>query len=386
MTNFKVLFDYNAFTYQKYGGVSNSFCQLISHFPSFVNYEIAIKESNNFHLMDSNLLENIKAARLDLDNFVTHNNFKGKYNLYHLLSEYLPLFPSIDRVNKHYSIDRIKSGDFDILHPTGFSTYFLKHLNGKPFVYTIHDMTTQLFSSSSGMKRQSNYVSIISKRANHIVAVSQNTKNDIIGILGIPESKITVIHHGAPSRNEKADFSYDQYFLYVGARHSYKYFIPFLEGFKLFCKKNNSVKLVCTGEPFNEEELFVIEKLQLQNNIIHTFVSKEQLDNLYSKSIAFVYPSLYEGFGMPILEAYSNGCPVVLNNKSCFPEVAGDVAIYFDSNNGAEDISNALNKIYNFSNTKRMLLISDGYERMNLFSWEESSKKLAQVYYNVLNK
>lgn len=384
----KILYDYSAFTYQKFGGVSKCFCELISRLPKSVKYEIAIKQSDNIHLQESGLVANLRRIDLDFSNFICKKNFKGKYNLYHWLSSNMPFFSSADAINMKYSIDRIKQGNYDIFHPTGFSTYFLSYIGKKPFVYTIHDMTTEIFSSSNGMRKQTAAIHSIASRAAHIITVSQNTKDDVMRLIGIPEEKITVIHHGGPvvkDINESAIIN-SPYFLYVGARQSYKNFPETLKAFAKFCGNRKNVKLVCTGPDFDQNEIEMVRALGLKDNVLHYFATNKELENLYANAIAFVYPSLYEGFGMPILEAYSYGCPVLVNNKSCFPEIAGGAAIYFEADSEFSNMELAFEKIWDMSKEDRNNLINEGYCRLQMFSWDRAAKQLENVYRCIINK
>jgi len=120
----------------------------------------------------------------------------------------------------------------------------------------------------------------------------------------------------------------------------------------------------------------LIEKLNLKERIIHTFVMTEELFNLYHHALAFVYPSEYEGFGMPILEAFACDCPVLLNESSCFREIGGDAALYFKMDS---DKSNFV-EVYNTLQYQREMLIAKGRERLHNFSWEKSANKLADIY------
>ena len=104
---------------------------------------------------------------------------------------------------------------------------------------------------------------------------------------------------------------------------------------------------------------------------------------LYHHAMAFIYPSAYEGFGLPILEAFTCGCPVLLNKASCFPDVGGDAAIYFDINRRG-DLAEHIEAFLQVPEQDRKDLIARGRERAQLFSWEESAKKLSHIYKNLL--
>ena len=123
----------------------------------------------------------------------------------------------------------------------------------------------------------------------------------------------------------------------------------------------------------------------LNNRFIHYWASTDkELYSLYHHAFCFVYPSEYEGFGIPILEAYRAGCPVLLNNASCFPEIAGDAAIYFDMNNVESNLSERLSYFYSMNDEEKSSLICKQNHRLNKYSWEESAKKLNKIYHSLL--
>ena len=384
----KILYDYQAFTIQKYGGVSKCFCELISRLPPNIQWEIGIKESDNIHLHQSQLITSLRNSKISKETFITKKHFRGKFRLYNYINDFFPNFPSVENINRKYSINLLKRGDYDIFHPTFFDNYFLPYLNGKPFVLTIHDMIPELFPEY--FKR--NDMQIVMKKeliqkASAIVAVSEQTKYDIVHLLNTDPEKITVIYHGGPNINnssakEKPLFE-NPYILYVGTRSAYKNFTQFLKAFALFHKEVPDVKLICTGSSFTKAEQSLIENLKISHSIINFFADDKQLANLYAHALTFVYPSLYEGFGMPILEAYAYGCPVILSQCSCFPEIAKEAALYYNVQKGEKELMNRLLEIYNYSDIQRQNLIQLGYERLSNYSWEKSSAQLAQLYNNM---
>lgn len=384
----RILFDYQAFTMQKFGGVSKCFCELIANMPDSCKCEIGVKESDNFHLLSSPLIkEKIDKPKLTSDSFLGGLQFRGKGRIYSFMNKFVPNFPSVEKTNQAYSIELLKNGDYDIFHPTFFNSYYLKYLGKKPFVLTIHDMMPELFPQY--FKR--NDFQILAKKklvdkAAAIVAVSNQTKNDIIDILGVSPDKIHVVYHGAPQINDCYNSSlFDfPYYLYMGTRSGYKNFIPMLVDFAEYWKKGHNEKLICTGPIFTADELAIMHQLDIADKVIHYRTSDQDISSLYANAIAFVYPSLYEGFGMPILEAFTYGCPVLLNNKSCFPEIAGNAALYFNSDGKESDLCNTLETFSSYSSKEREALIDKGYERNRLFSWKKSAAKLADLYQSIL--
>ena len=220
-----------------------------------------------------------------------------------------------------------------------------------------------------------------------IIAVSENTKKDIIELLNIPEEKIHVIPHGGPKKEsiEGTPLMDEPYFLYVGTRNYYKNYAQTIKDFSMFAHNHKDINLVCTGPDFTKKELAEIDQLGMTGRIVHRRVNDEGLKNLYANAVAFIFPSLYEGFGLPILESFAYGCPVLLNNKSCFPEIAKDAAIYFDSQPGSSDLIERLEVVYN-NDKLRNEMRTKGYNRLTCYSWDKSAQQLASLYSMVCNE
>jgi len=377
----KVLYDHQAFTAQYFGGVSKCFCELLLNSPQNLHYKIAIRQSRNQHLLESKLVPEIKMPKIDWLKWHSVYSGSGSSFSYKMLSA---IYDTAEGENKRYSIQCLKSGDFDVFHPTFFDPYFVPFLSGKPFVFTVHDMIPEIFNV---LQNQIKTKPFLCEKASAIIAVSENTKKDLCEMLNVPESKIYVVYHGGP--DVELDKTYrimaEPYFLYVGARAAaYKNFKQTLADFACFSKKHPEVKLVCTGSEFSKEEIELFRRLDISDRLIHFYADDKQLVNLYSNAVAFLYPSYYEGFGMPILEAYSHGCPVLLNNKSCFPEVAQNAAMYFDSVEGQSNLSLKLEMVYAMNAQERTIAINRGYERLKHFSWIESANQLYKVYESIL--
>lgn len=386
MKQIKVLYDYQAF-HQKVGGVSRCFCEIAKHIPQNIKIEFGVCCSDNIYLKDPLLIPDLPSCKLNRDKFLFTFKFRGKNRLYDFLNNNIPLFPSFENINKRYSQDIIKEGNFDILHLTMYDDYFIPYIGNKPIVITVHDMIWELRpckinSDWSAQKKRMCY------KANHIIAVSENTKSDLINLWKIPEDKITVIYHGSPNlyRNYiETPIINKPYFLYVGRRHTYKNFRQTLYDFAQFSKMHPEVFLVCTGESFSITELQLFKKFNVYDKVFHKFATEEELANLYKHAIAFIFPSVYEGFGIPILEAFSYGCLTMLNNKSCFPEIGGNAAIYFNSDeNASSNLVEKMEYVYNIPNDEKNKYIEEGYKRMELFKWQESAKKIAELYESLM--
>ena len=385
----KVLYDFNGFeTYV--GGVSKCMVELIQHLPEYVEKQIAIEYCNNIHFHHAQLLPGIKRVELTANKFITKRYFPGKYRLYSLIERYFPKFPSYKNLNRPVSIEALNKQDFDVFHCPGTSVdmYFLDYLKGKPFVLTVHDMTSEKFFPKGN--KQSIIKQFLVPKASHIIVVSEKTKFDLMEMMRVPEDKITVIYHGtsAPLITDKKNFIDEPYFLYVGNRLGYKNFNQTLVDFAIFHKKYPDVKFVVSGNEFTPKERYLVRKLGLCNVVINFFASEYELANLYQNAKAFIYPSLYEGFGLPILESFSYECPVLLNDTSCFPEIAQDAALYFHSrpDEGISNLPGMLEDMLLMSTEDRSSLIEKGKRRAQFFSWKIAAEKMAEVYKYVLNR
>lgn len=381
----KVLYDYQAFTLQKFGGISNTFVQLAKNLPKDVKYDFAVAESNNIHLQGSGLISVPYASQTD-ETFITCKQYWGKSKFYRLYSRIFPRYTSLGR-NKKYSEEMLQQGDYDVFHPTFFSDYFLPYLDGKPFVLTVHDMIPERFADEFGKKD----VQLLNKKllvdaSAHIIAVSEKTKEDLMELLHVPETKISVIYHAVPEivHESSRKLVEGNYILYVGYRSGYKNFIPMMSQLIPILKEYNDLKIVCTGSQFNSAETRFFILHGIQDRIIHVSALDSEMYNLYAHAICFIYPSLYEGFGIPILEAWQARCPVLLNNKSCFPEIARDAAVYFNLDDQYSDLQRVMDRFLKMDDTQKKELIERQKKRLQEFSWKKSAGQLAEVYKMVL--
>ena len=377
----KVLYDLQAFDMQTHGGVSRCFAELYSHRPAFVDAHISVKETDNVYLQELGFQPKgtlYKNFLCDKDTKLKHFLFKLKYNIQYGKFSRLDKRPLI---NLFETESVLKKGDFDIFHPTFFDDYFLPFLGKKPFVITVHDMIPEIFSIDKHQVEQK--LAIIPK-ATHIVAVSERTKQDLVRIMHVPEEKVSVIYHGSdeePYMPSTTAPIAEEYILFVGTRYEYKNFKAFCKSCVVILKRHPQLKIVCTGVPFSPEEFQFFESLGIKDRMVHRFVqTSQELLDLYHYAFTFVYPSKYEGFGIPILEAYKADCPVMLNRASCFPEIAGDAAVFFDLNSGKSDFEEQFETLYRLTGDERGELIQRQRERMQLYSWSKSAAQLADVY------
>ena len=388
----KALFDYQAFESQRIGGVSRSYAELISHFDKLAGCEarLGLKESDNVYLSECGLSNHIRPLHYTHNRLFKGNKlFKGQRTITRIILGWMGHGNDGYDINREFCIRLLKRQAFDVFEPTYFNDYFLPFLKDKPFVLTVHDMIPELYPQYFARDNfQIRMRQLLCPLASHIHVPSNKTKEDLVHILGIQPEKVTVISHGSPrimengNRQERLfDFPY---LLYVGDRYGYKNFQPWIKEVSRIVRDYPDIHIVCTGKPFNEIERQLITDLNLENNIDYYFASQETFGSLYKNAIAFVFPSEYEGFGLPILEAFTYGCPVMLNDASCFPEVGGEAALYFSMKGRSSDFYEKFQYLYAMSSEERACLIEKGKKRAQQFSWDAAARKLERVYKSVI--
>lgn len=251
--------------------------------------------------------------------------------------------------------------------------YYMPELHAYPLVDTIY-MKTMIKSSL--------------KRADAIVSVSENTKNDIISLLGIDERLISVIYEAADSKYTKTTRSElevfkrnyglaQPYIFYSGTLSPRKNMIRFLRSFNKI-KDKTLHKLVLTGGKSHNDK-HVRELISKMGDSVQVlgYVPDEDMPLIYNLADLFVYPSLYEGFGLPPLEAMACGCPVIASNTSSIPEVVEDAAIIIDPYD-VDEIADAMERVINDKELRKNL-IEKGYENVRRFSWEKSAHEILNI-------
>lgn len=297
---------------------------------------------------------------------------------------------------------RYKYGRYDIVHCLDYQSPFF-HLKNKHII-TVHDLSYYLFDNvfTTG---QRNFKKINArwgiKRAEAIITDANSTKRDILRLFpGIDEEKIKVIYLGVNpifkeeitlKEIEKVKREYKitgDYILYVGTLEPRKNIKVLIESFNQVIKKlDKSIKLVIAGKKgWMYDELFKkIEEYKLIDRIIFTgYVPDDKLPALYKGAKIFVYPSLYEGFGLPPLEAMSCGTPVITSNTSSLPEVVGDAGYLFDPNN-AQELTDKILLLLN-NEALRQEFINKGKKRSALFDWDKTAAETLKVYEKIKEK
>ena len=353
------------FLNQKYGGISKYFCELMKNLPEEHQFKLSVLYSENQHLKDDQ--KYFKKTHIPI---TTLRDFKGKWRWE----------SGAYKINRLYSRYAISMGKYDLFHPTFFDSYFLKSLK-RPYVVTVHDLIEFKFKEQYKNNSKIHEMEKIIRNANRIISISENTKNDLIDILDINPEKIDVIYHGFNRSIIQNNLNpYGRYILFVGYRGGYKNFSALAKVFSRLVRKDKDLKLICVGMPFLKEELEELKKLKVLEKTIVLGVNENKLNELYSNALAFVYPTFYEGFGMSILEAFANKCPVCLSNTSSLPEIASDGGVYFDPND-LDSILNAIEKVIYDDEFSKEIVVA-GTKRLNHFSWKKCALTTINTYKN----
>ena len=366
----RIVFDHQIFAWQKYGGVSRYIYQLAKNLVLFDDVKVDV-----------------------VCPFYVNEYFNSNSDFFKVWGTKIPQIPKSGRLlralNSYLAPRLIHNLKPDIFHETYYSNLPFKPRDAKT-ILTVHDMIHEIFPKSfreNDLTTQEKLSAI--NRADHIICVSHQTQKDLIRLTEIPIEKTSVVHHGLSPLSfidvpKKPHFD-KPFLLFVGHRSGYKNFDGLLKAYARSTRlKNHFLLITFGGEKFSNIETDAISKLGLRSDqIIQIFGSDETLASLYKQASCFVYPSLYEGFGIPPLEAMSLGCPVVCSNVSSIPEVVGNAALFFDPEN-IEQMTQSIEKCL-FDSIVRESMVRNGYQQAKKYSWEVTAKKTLEIYTKVLS-
>ncbi len=292
-----------------------------------------------------------------------------------------------------FRLSKLIASEPDVVHlpNQNFARFALFRKN--PYIVTVHDLIRFYFhfDPEKIIERILLRCDIRGvKRASHIIAISRNTKDDLIEYMGIPEDKISVVYNGIdrnifkPRDTKLLD---EPYILYVGSERPRKNLGRLFEAFAGLRKEFADLKLVKVGAEgrsgkYRSDTMEQLITLGVAEDVIFVdYVSDEDLACYYSSAMLLAYPSLYEGFGLPPLEAMSCGCPVVASNASSLPEVVGEAGIMVDPHD-VDGLAQAMKRVLTDSKL-RDDMVRKGLEQSKRFSWEKAAEQTLEVYKKV---
>lgn len=373
----KIAYDSQIFCAQRYGGVSRYFCEIASRIAKQPGVQVSITAPMHINAylehVPPSIVSGFRAP--NTDRFQT----KSGTNYPRLAMRGLGLLMG------DWMLGAMKP---DIVHETYFSPYRLGSRRARR-VLTIYDMIHEKFASSfPHADKTARYKALAAERADHVICISESTRRDAIEILGLHSDKTSVIYLGfdlmntAGARVEEASLpTRGPFLLYVGNRGGYKNFLRLLEAYGTSSQLKTEYKLICFGGgAFHANELKTMRTLGLDSEQVSQLGGSDQLlARLYERASAFIFPSLYEGFGIPPLEAMSHDCPVVCSNTSSIPEVVGDAGEYFDPAD-TESMRGAIERVVMSDSNHRNLMIAKGRERLKHFSWDRCAIETLDIY------
>ena len=275
---------------------------------------------------------------------------------------------------------------FDVVHTIEYSLsptgrYFAK--KGAKHVITIYDLIHEIFGAEPNLYnkilREKFY-----KECDGLLFISHSTKNDFNKFYPDFNNYSNSVTYLASKYTHSITPTYKSHkpnFLYVGSREGYKNFKLALKTFSLILEDIPNAKLIVCGSPPGENEVNITQNIKNSLKWI-SFPSDEELKDVFLKSFALLYTSSYEGFGLPILEAMSNGCIPVARNHSSIPEVMGNAGIYLENDNVDQSISEL---IQIFQNTKKHeYILQSGFKQASKFSWTKTASDTIRFYKSLL--
>jgi glycosyltransferase involved in cell wall biosynthesis len=367
----KIAFDHQIFDSQEYGGVSR------------YAYELAVKLATSC------------GQKVAIISPVYVNRYlasaPAKLNV---MGMPVPRLPKTGRfyrsINSVIAWPTVRCFNPNIVHETYYSSRCIAPKTAK-VVLTVYDMIHEKFSDIFPKNdRTTRNKKLAVERADHIICISEQTRQDLIEMFGVHPAKISVVHLGVTFVNQEEFFkekspSARPFLLYVGSRGGYKNFVGLLEAYAASYKLKKEFDLICFGGGvFTAGEKDMLHRLEIEiGRVSHIVGDDKLLAGYYKAASAFVYPSLYEGFGIPPLEAMSFDCPVVCSGVSSIPEIVGEAAEMFNPYD-LHSIRIAIERVVS-DDSLRQNLIARGRERFKVFSWERCARETLDVYRKVLS-
>ena len=281
--------------------------------------------------------------------------------------------------------------DVGIFHSSYMSTIFPK-INKVANIVTVHDLILHKFKSlfTDSLKGTLHYYrrliteNFAIRNADRLIAVSHSSKNDLIDFFRISENKISVIHHGISGywflNQGQAYVNREPYFLFVGGRNHYKNYQTVLKSLARLDRGYRYIQLITVGDNRNsrDQEKKLYEELGIAQRVVDLgIVDDMTLKSLYQGAVAFITPSIYEGFGFPLLESLACGCPVLASDISTNREIGGQFVKLFPATNDNELTSLMINALEHPSAKSER---DKAREYAKTFNWQSGARKLLDVY------
>ena len=367
----RVAYDHQIFSTQQFGGISRYFFELANRLDNHKECEVSVIAP-----LYVNQYLSAKSSSAFVHGKLFPWTFRG--------------FRRAVKAANQLLLPAYWAGEhFDIIHETYFSKTSYGHANCR--VLTVYDMISELYPEQFNEMSEATCIKRAAvERADHIICISESTRRDLIRIFAVDERKTSVVHLGyslsADSGIRVAKLASGRpYLLYVGMRQpDYKNFIGFCRAYSNSAQLMRDFDIVAFGGGgFTLSEREMLDKLSIQKNVHQVGGNDAELGAYYKGAAIFVYPSLYEGFGIPPLEAMNFGCPVACSNVSSIPEVVGEAAEFFDPTNESDMRRVIESVVYSESHVERLRKL--GAERLATFSWDKCAQETLSIYRTLTN-
>ena len=353
-------FDEQIFAIQRYGGISRMFAQLARQFVLEPIEDVQLLPFNapvvNRYLLD-------------------HPELSGPLGAREARNEWTALAHYLTRPQTHPRCE--------IVHNSFYLPHGLAPVKGAKRIVTIHDMIPERLPQTRRRLDRLTLKRRYVRKADHIICVSEATRQDLEDIYGPLDVPVSVVHHGVDERFRpyvpRLDVLPERYVLFVGNRGQYKDARVLFEAFAAIAQDFPNLHLLCVGGAgLSPQEVQWLTDRGIRNRVSQRYLPDDGIAAAYAHAEVFVFPSRFEGFGLPALEAMASGTPVILANATSLPEVGADAAIYFTPGNALE-LAEALATVLTDESVQQQL-ITRGRERAATFTWHAAADKTAAVY------
>lgn len=362
----RVAFDEQIFAIQRHGGISRVYAELAREFEANPEHGVELQPVNAPILNEYILSDQTTAQKL------------------------------VVRPGKHWATTIARSmarrrhtGPADIVHSTFYLPRMLKDYPQAKRVVTVYDMIPEMFPNTRRrldfLTSKHEYV----RKADHVVCISESTKRDLLRIYPDVTAPVSVVHLGVgpeftPEATALPSFP-DNYVIHVGMRQGYKDGATLFKAFAHIASGYRDLQLVLIGGgPITAQERQLLVELEIETRVAQTTLREPDMPSAYAHARMCVFPSTYEGFGFPALEAMACGTPAVLCDSSSLPEIGGDTVWYFEAGDDlalAKEMASILD-----DQSHAALRTQRARERSALFTWRDSAARLASVYSETISR
>ncbi len=366
----RIAFDHQIFGWQAYGGISRYFYELARELASACGQEVAVFAPGYVNRYLAEAPPQLEVVGIPVPRLPKSGRlyrFANSLLVSPLLARYRP----------------------DVVHETYYAATRLAPKSAK-VILTVFDMIHERFKADfAAIDPNSSEKARAVRRADHLICISEQTRSDLVELLDVDPARTSVVHLGFSLPSPEAGMQAlapprRPILLFVGNRGGYKNFEGLLRAYAAAPRLRSAFDLVCFGGGgLTARERAAMRQLNIPGTRVRQVSGGDLvLATLYRQAQALVFPSLYEGFGIPPLEAMSCGCPVVCSNVSAIPEVVGDAAEMFDPRD-PEAMGHAIERVID-DGSLRASLVTRGKQRIAAFSWRRCAEESLEVYRKVL--